>query len=295
MEQQFIHLAESGKEGSFRFRVSLDQPTWAWLLEETQIHPKFVDCLYYLLGDFATYVTYTREGKAETFRKILKCVRQLTNVDLAVKLPSSGHLEAAFYVRYNFQTKKTLVLVAGNDLPTHQHNLIEYLSEAQSSSNPWGLIYTLISGYFCFLENQKRRFQHQVIMMESVSGRGAIAKLGKNYDEASSKFDLPYMHWVGGNQRNIAYAFDFQVKLLEFLQEAHYEFVALQLHCVVAFNALPVEARSMQKALRSHKTTVQGVLDDSRLTEERAKLQLSAVSIISPVEFISLIRLRLIR
>lgn len=64
-----------------------------------KVHPKFVESLYYILGQYSTFVTYVEDGRiAESFH-------------LLIKVPPAGHLEAASYLRYDFITKETMVLV----------------------------------------------------------------------------------------------------------------------------------------------------------------------------------------
>ncbi|MCJ1278174.1 hypothetical protein MMC21_005989 [Puttea exsequens] len=206
LEHLFAHRhTPDGKNGDMRFTISLDQPTWLWLLQSTKVHPKFMESLYYLLGQFSTFVTSGEDGStAENFH-------------LLIKLPPAGHLEAAFYLRYDFTAKKTMVLVAGNDLVGHVQLLAEYLREIKTRSNPFGIVYTIIYRYFYYLEWQRRQIDHAVIMMERVTGRGAING-GVPQDHNPEQFDLQNMHWIGGNQRNVIFAMGFQVKFVTYLQ-----------------------------------------------------------------------------
>ena len=265
MEHIYAHrLTPDGKNGDMRFTISLDQPTWLWLLQSMKVHPKFVESLYYLLGQYSTFVTYGEDGRtADSFH-------------LLVKVPPAGHLEAAFYLRYDFSTKKTTVLVAGNDLAGHMRSLAEYLGEVKTNSNPFGVIYTLVYRYFYYLEWQRRQIDHAVIMMERVTGRGAING-GRPQDPNPEQFDLQNMHWIGGNQRNVISAMGFQVKLVTYLQTAHRQFVSLRLNQRASYEKMPKEEKYVQEALQAHKVTVSGVLDSCRVIGERAQWQLNAV------------------
>ena len=265
MEHIFAHRhTPDGKNGDMRFIISLDQPTWLWLLQCMKVHPKFVESLYYLLGQYSTFVTYAEDGTtAESFH-------------LLVKVPPAGHLEAAFYLRYDFTTRKTTVLVAGNDLVGHVRTLAEYLGEVKTDSNPFGIVYTIIYRYFYYLEWQRRQIDHAVIMMERVTGRGAING-GSPQDPNPEQFDLQNMHWVGGNQRNVIFAMGFQVKLVTYLQTAHRQFVSLRSNQRASYERMPKEDKYMQEALQAHKVTVSGVLDNCRVIGERAQWQLNAV------------------
>ena len=181
-----------------------------------------------------------------------------------------------FYLRYDFATNKTTVLVAGNDLAGHMRSLAEYLGEVKTNLNPFGVIYTLVYRYFYYLEWQRRQIDHAVIMMERVIGRGAING-GRPQDPNLEQFDLQNMHWVNGNQRNVIFAMDFQVKLVTYLQKAHRQFVSLRLNQRASYEKMPKEDKYVQEALQAHKITVSGVLDNCRVIGERAQWQLNAV------------------
>lgn len=268
MEHIFSHRhTQDGRKGDMRFRISLEQPTWIWLLEEMKVHPKFVESLYFLLGHYATFVTYEEDGKTpESFHLLLK-------------VPPAGHLEAAFYLRHDFKTRRNMVLVAGNDLAGHTNSLIEHLSELDGHSHPFGIVYTVIYRYFYFLEWQRRQLDHAVIMMERVTGRGAVTYSGGvPEDPDPEQFDLQNMHWIGGNQRNVIFAIGFQVKLLTYLQTAHRQFISLAQGKKMTNGQTPREDKYLQEAFNSHRVTVQGVLDNCRVIGERAQWQLNAVS-----------------
>ena len=191
MSHIFSHRhTQDGKKRDMRFTISLDQATWIWLLESMNIHPQFVESLYFIPGNFSTFVTYGEDGKtAENFH-------------LLVKVQAAGHLEAAFYLRYDLKTRKTMVIVAGNDLSGIVRCLIEHLSELKGDANPFGIVYTVVYRYFYFLEWQRRQLDHAVIMMERVTGRGAVTYSGGIPEDPNpEQFDLQNMHWIGGNQR----------------------------------------------------------------------------------------------
>ena len=163
MAHIFAHRhTPDGKNGDMRFQISLDKPTWLWLLQSMKVHPKFVESLYYLLGQYSTFVTYGEDG------------RTAENFHLLVKVPPAGYLEAAFYLRYNFITKKITVLIVGNDLIGHIRSLTKYLREVKTNSNLFGIVYTIVYRYFYFLEWQRRQLNHVVIMMKRVTRRGTI-------------------------------------------------------------------------------------------------------------------------
>ncbi|MCJ1250702.1 hypothetical protein MMC30_007930 [Trapelia coarctata] len=69
---------------------------------------------------------------------------------------------------------------------------------------------------------------------------------------------------------------DFQVKLLDFPQRTHYQFVSLKMKTPVNFNDMPIDKKYIQEALQSHRSTVSGVLDNCRVIGERAQWQLNA-------------------
>ena len=231
MEHIFSHrYTQDGKKGDMRFRISLDKPTRIWLLEEMKIHPKFVESLYFLLGHYATFVTYEEDGQApESFH-------------LLVKVPPAGHLEAALYIRHDFKTRRNMVIVTGNDLAGHAKSVIEHLAKIKGISHPFGIVYTVIYRYFLFLERQRRQLDHAVIMMERVTGGGAVTYSGGvPEDPDPEQFDLQNMHWIGGNQRNVIFAIGFQVKLLTYLQSAHRQFISLSQRKKITNEQMPRE------------------------------------------------------
>jgi len=144
-----------------------------------------------------------------------------------VKVSPASHLEAAFYLQYNFRTKRNLVIVAGNDLDGHLDMLVEHFQRAKPPYEPFAIVLVIIMRYFRFIEAQRLEVDHAVIMTERETGRGAVAYLtGQPPKPASPEsFDLTFMHWIEGNQRNVVYAANFQVKLVAFLITAHLSFV----------------------------------------------------------------------
>jgi hypothetical protein len=114
-------------------------------------------------------------------------------IDILVKIHPVGHLEAAFYVRHDFKAKKTLILIAGNGLEGQMEMLSEHLSETHQSTNPFGIIFAIITQYYIFLEYRRRMLHHSVIMLERVTGKGAVIySAGKPEDP--ERFDIQNMH-----------------------------------------------------------------------------------------------------
>lgn len=117
-----------------------------------------------------------------------------------------------------------------------------------------------------------------MIMMERTTGRGAVTYSdGEPEDPDPESFDLANMHWIGGNQRNVRSALNFQVKLADFLQGAHVQFVSLKMGKAVRYDEMPVADKYLQGAFSAHRTSVNGVLDDCLVIGERAQGQLNAV------------------
>ena len=58
-----------------------------------------------------------------------------------------------------------------------------------------------------------------MVMTERETGRGAVAYSAGIVSKAVSpeNFDLTFMHWIEGNQRDVVYAAQFQDKLVAFL------------------------------------------------------------------------------
>jgi hypothetical protein len=203
-----------------------------------------------------------------------------------VKVFPAGHLEAAFYLRYDFNTQKMMVIVAGNDLNGQVEFLSSHLSQNAGQQEPFGIIISVITRYFVYLETQRRQLDHSVIMMERVTGRGPttysagepLEAEDPDPDELSQQ--LRNMHWIGGNQRNIIYAMDFQLRLTMFLVDAHRTFLGARLGWPIlkVLDAMPVHDRAIQETLQAHIVSVKGVLEDSRVIGERAQFQLNAVS-----------------
>ncbi|KIW07759.1 uncharacterized protein PV09_01687 [Verruconis gallopava] len=248
----------------------MEEDIFTWLLEEFKVHPKFVESLYYFLGNFSTFVTYSKADESpESFH-------------IVVKVFPAGHLEGAFYIRYDFKTRKALVIIAGNDLSGHIEYQIEQLSRLREDWHPFGMAFCIISRYYFYLEWQRGQLDHSVIMMERVTGRGAIAYLEANVTQPDNpdSFNLRNMHWIGGNQRNMIYAMEFQIRLTTFIYEAHIQFVTLSLgrseHPPLSHQDLPIQDRSLQEAFKAHIVSCKGVFEDSRVIGERAQSQLNA-------------------
>ena len=165
-----------------------------------------------------------------------------------------------------------MVIVAGNDSAGHAEALIEHLTEIKGISHPFGILYTVIYRYSYFLEWQKRELDHAVIMMERVSGRGAVAYSGSvTGGPDPEQFELQNMHWIGRNQRNVISAIQFQVNSLTYLQSAHCQFISLSQRKKITNQQMPRGNKYLQEAFNSHRATVQAVLDNCRVIGERAQ------------------------
>ncbi len=108
-------------------------------------------------------------------------------------------MECLYYLRYDFLSKNVVTVVAGNDLKCHLKYPIEHLAELKGNRHPFGVIYTIVSRYYYFLEWQRRQLDHSVIMMERVTDRGAIVYSPDMRDKPveepnSDDFNLQDMH-----------------------------------------------------------------------------------------------------
>ena len=52
----------------------------------------------------------------------------MTLLDIVVKVPSVGRLEAAFYLRFELLTRKWLLVLIGNKIETHNRDMEAYFS-----------------------------------------------------------------------------------------------------------------------------------------------------------------------
>jgi len=198
-----------------------------------------------------------------------------------VKVSPASHLEAAFYLQYNFRTKRNLVIVAGNDLNGHLEMLVEHFQRATPPYEPFAIALVIIMRYFRFIEAQRLEVDHAVIMTERETGRGAVAySEGKAAKSVSPEnFDLTFMHWIEGNQRNVVYAAQFQVKLVTFLITEHLNFVRQREDQEIDPGKLTRVDRRIHERFKSHESMVKGLHDWCLVVRERIQRQLSAVSI----------------
>jgi len=200
--------------------------------------------------------------------------------DILVKVSPASHLEAAFYLQYDFRTKKNLVIVAGNDLDGHFDMLVEHFKRAKPPYEPFAIALVIIMRYFRFIEAQRLEVDHAVIMTERETGRGAVAySTGKAPKSVSPEnFDLTFMHWIEGNQRNVVYAAHFQVKLVAFLIAQHLRFVQQREGSAIEADKLTRADRQIHERLKSHESMVEGLHAWCLVVRERIQRQLSAVS-----------------
>ena len=200
--------------------------------------------------------------------------------DILVKVSPASHLEAAFYIQYNFKTKRTLVVVLGNDLSGHIQMLVEHFQRAKPPYEPFAIALVIIMRYFRFIEAQRIEVDHAVIMTERETGRGAVAYSAGKAPKAVSpeNFDLTFMHWIEGNQRNVVYAAHFQVKLVAFLIAEHLRFVRQREGSLIESDNLIGADRRILDQLKSHESMVKGLHDLCLVVRERIQRQLSAVS-----------------
>lgn len=197
-----------------------------------------------------------------------------------MKVSPASHLEAAFYLQYDFRTKRNLVIVAGNDLNGHLDMLAEHFERAKPPYEPFAIALVIIMRYFRFIEAQRLEVDHAVIMTERETGRGAVAySTGEAPKSVSPEnFDLTFMHWIEGNQRNVVYAAQFQVKLVAFLITEHLCFVRQREGSGIESDKLTGADRRVHDRLKSHESMVKGLHDWCLVVRERIQRQLSAVS-----------------
>jgi hypothetical protein len=191
-----------------------------------------------------------------------------------------SHLEAAFHLQYDFETRKIILIVAGNDLQGHLDLLTEHFKCVKPPYDPFAIVLVIVMRYFRFIEAQRQAVDHAVIMTERETGRGAIAYSQGSAAKYTSpeNFDLTFMHWVEGNQRNVVYAAQFQLKLVGFLIKEHLNFAALRQKGKNQSIILNYTERRIQERLKSHESMVSGLHDWCLVIKERIQRQLSAVS-----------------
>jgi hypothetical protein len=269
-----------------RFNLSLKESAFEWLFQAVGVHPSFIESLNYMVGQYAVFTTYSKDDKTpEVLRKFsckLPCNQYLVkiNLDILVKVVPASHLEAAFYIQYNFQTKRNLVIVAGNDLNGHLEMLVEHFQRAKPPYDPFAIALVIIMRYSRFIEAQRIEVDHAVIMTERETGRGAVTYSAGQAPKAVSpeNFDLTFMHWIEGNQRNVVYAAHFQVKLVAFLVTEHLRFVRQREGFSIESDNLTGADRRILDQLKSHESMVKGLHDLCLVVRERIQRQLSAVS-----------------
>lgn len=265
----FEHLSPEGtdprKVGVMRFTVGISLDGLAWLFQHQKVHPALLESLHSQCGTFAVYET-------------LDAVDKPSYLHICVKVAPAGHLEAAFYIQYDYTTKRIVAIVAGNDLSSHLKHIVDSIQRQGPFQDPFSLAGLLVTQYFRFLEAQKVQVDHAVIMTERETGRGAVAYSGGQTAQiiAPDKFDLTFMHWIEGNQRNIVYAADTQVKLATFLIEEHMQYIQRRNSVHFDRHKLTAVERAVHERLKSHRTFVEGLLSASLVIRERIQRQLSA-------------------
>ena len=265
----FEHTAPDGldprKKGVMRFMLGLSSEALPWLFTHQQIHPMFLESLHSHVGHYAVYETLDNTDKP-------------SHLHICVKVAPAGHLEAAFYIKYNYTTRKTIAIVAGSELVSHFKILADNFQRGGPPSDPFGLACLIVTGYFRFLEAQKIQVDHAVIMTERETGRGAVAYSDGQATHTISpdKFDLTYMHWIEGNQRNIVYAAESQVRLADFLIEEHMQYIQQRNTTHFERHKLAGVERAIHERLKSHKQLAEGLWRASLIIRERVQRQLNA-------------------
>lgn len=278
----FEHQAPEGldprKRGLMRFTVGLSLENFQWLFEAMEVHPLFLECLHSHVGHLASYETFDDADGLPT------------HLHLLVKVPSGGHLEAAFYIRYEYSSRRVLVIVAGNDFKGQIEQLVSCLERCEPPIDPFAVALSIVSRYVWFLETQKIQVDHAVIMTERETGRGAVAYSDGNMSHSISpdKFDLTFMHWIEGNQRNIVYASEFQCQLARFLIEYHTRQLqriqrqdspgkqSITTTTLLQDLDLTPSQRTLHSRLLSHLSLSTGLHSASLIIRERIQRQLSA-------------------
>ncbi|CAF9931594.1 MAG: hypothetical protein GOMPHAMPRED_005971 [Gomphillus americanus] len=269
----FEHLAPNGldprQQGTMRFSIGLSKSVFDQVMEAFQIHPLFLEALYSRVGQYGIVDT----ADLESGNSILHFI---------VKVPPAGHLEAGFYIRYETKTGKMRIVIAGDELASHAQDVLEYLQVEMETLDPFALTLILVRRYYYFLDLQSIQVDHAVIMTERETGRGAVAYSDGRPDRMVSpdKFDLTFMYWIEGNQRNIVYASQFQSRLADFLISEHMMRArsgkASAAFLSETYHSLPAKARSLHARFLLHQTAVDSLHSASLTMRERIQRQLSA-------------------
>jgi len=158
--------------------------------------------------------------------------------------------------------------------------LSEHIQRATPPYDPFAIVLSIIMRYFRFLEAQRLEVDHAVIMTERETGRGAVAYSDGTAAKSVSpqNFDLTFMHWIEGNQRNVVYGSQFQVKLAAFVIAEHLIFIRRRDGVEIETHDLTRKDRIVHERLKFHESMVKGLLDTCYVIRERIQRQLSAVS-----------------
>ena len=256
----FEHLAPNGldprQQGTMRFSIGLSKSVFNRVMEAFQVHPLFLEALYSRVGQYGIVDT----ADLGSDNSILHFI---------VKVPPAGHLEAGFYIQYETKTGKTRIVIAGDELTSHAQDVLEYLQVETATLDPFALALIFVRRYYYFLDLQSVQVDHAVIMTERETGRGAVAYSDGRPDRTISpdKFDLTFMYWIEGNQRNIVYASQFQSRLADFLISEHIirarSGKASATFSTETYHSLPVKARSLHARFLLHQTAVSSLYSAS--------------------------------
>lgn len=158
--------------------------------------------------------------------------------------------------------------------------LIEHFVRAKPPYDPFAIALVIIMRYFRFIEAQRLEADHAVIITKGETNRGAIPYSTEEAPKSVSpeNFDLTFMHWIEGNQRNVVYAAHFQVKLVAFLIAEHLHFVWQLEGSAVDSDKLTGANRRIHDRFKSHESMVKGLHDWCLVVQEHIQRQLNAFS-----------------
>lgn len=137
-----------------------------------------------------------------------------------MRVPSTGRLHAALYLRINLLTMQWLIIVLDSEVKQHKTSI-----RACSASNaPYTGAFTY---HYLILKNYSRKLvlDYKVLRVWSIqieysTGLGLLGAHGPHASDPR-KIDIRKLHSHIGGLREMAFEIGFQIKLSGFLQEAY--------------------------------------------------------------------------
>ena len=152
--------------------ISLDEITWRTLLARYSILPSFLDLLHSNDGGTLAYTTFRSESSGQDQNAITQHQPIIDAMHMGYKMGKWNNDESAIYVRYDFTTGRSLVLVLGSDACLGV-DAVQRLLVSTPQASIFHVVHVLHKVLYDITENVRWDVDYATLELESLTGIAA--------------------------------------------------------------------------------------------------------------------------